>query len=138
MPCDSHTLRQPEATPSDQRQRKGRQNYLAGQSGEQTVARHYRDLGYKLLAQRWRAAGGELDLVFEGAEGLVFVEVKTARSHERAAERLSRQQMNRIFAGAAVFADHYAGGALVDMRFDVALVDGLGMVQVLENAFMAE
>lgn len=119
------------------RQMRGRQNYLAGQSGEQSVLREYQDLGYRVVAQRWRGGGGELDFVFEGQEGLVFVEVKTARTHDLAAARVSQAQIYRIFKAATIFADHYAPETLIDMRFDVALVDSVGAVQILENAMMS-
>lgn len=119
------------------RQMRGRQNYLAGQSGEESVARVYLDLGYKVLAQRWRGRGCELDLVFESDDGLVFVEVKTARTHDLAVQRISHSQIQRIFSAATIFAESHTGGALIDMRFDVALVNGAGEVQILENALMA-
>lgn len=119
------------------RQMRGRQNYLAGRSGEQSVARLYQELGYSVIAERWRGGGCELDLVLEGREGLIFVEVKTARTHDEAAQRISQAQIHRIFSAATIFADQYAKGALIDMRFDVALVNSVGAVQILENAMMA-
>ena len=123
--------------PPNQLQVRGRQNYLAGQSGEESAARAYKDLGYRLITQRWRGKGCELDLIFESNEGLLFVEVKTARSHDLAAQRVSQAQIHRIFTAATIFADQHSEGSLVDMRFDVALVDGAGVVQILENALMA-
>lgn len=101
------------------------------------MSRVYQDRGFQVIAQRWRGCGCELDLVFEGDDGLVFVEVKTARTHEMAAQRISRTQIDRILTAAAIFADQHANGAVVDMRFDVALVDGSGEVHILENALMA-
>lgn len=119
------------------RQLRGQQNYHAGTSGEGAVQRVYEDRGDQLLAIRWRGGGGELDLVFENASGLIFVEVKTARTHDLAAQRVQPAQVDRIFRAATIFAEHHTGGAIVDMRFDAALVNSTGEVHILENAFMA-
>lgn len=121
---------------ADLRARRGQQNYLAGQSAECAVQRHYEDAGYSLLARRWRGGGGELDLVFQSGAGLTFVEVKKSRRHDLAAQRVSQQQAHRIFAAATVFVDRSDFDPFVDLRFDVALVDGIGAIHVHENALM--
>ncbi|MEE2944275.1 YraN family protein [Cognatishimia activa] len=110
---------------------------MAGQAAEHSVRRIYQDRGFDLIAQRWRGGGGELDLVFRKGDSLTFVEVKKSRSHELAAQRVSQQQIHRIFNAASVFASKLEGGNLLEMQFDVALVDGAGAVQILENALMA-
>lgn len=52
-----------------------------GQRGEKLVARHYQDLGYKILARNFifpkGKQVGELDLICSKDNELVFVEVKT-------------------------------------------------------------
>ena len=126
QPCHNATLRS----------QQGKRNFLAGQAAEQSVQRIYEDRSFALIAQRWRG-GGELDLVFRKGDSLTFVEVKKSRSHELAAQRISQQQIHRIFNAASVFANEMEGGNLLDIQFDVALVDGAGAVQILENALMA-
>ena len=84
--------------------------------------------------RRWRGAGGEIDLIAEDGEGLIFIEVKKARSHAQAAERLSRRQIDRIHASAAEYLGRMPLGQLTDCRFDVALVDEGGRVEIIENA----
>ena len=78
---------------------------------------------------------GEIDLIVRDGEGLIFVEVKKSRSFEAAAERLGRRQMDRICGAAGEYSAREPRGALTEMRFDVALVDGHGQVRVIENAF---
>ncbi len=121
----------------DQRSLKGRQNFLAGQSAEGAVERLYLDRGFALNARRWGGGGGELDLVFQRDDRLVFVEVKKSHSHDLAAARVSQQQISRILTAAGVYLDQGGFSSLTDVQFDVALVDGGGEVQVLENALMA-
>jgi len=117
--------------------RRGKRNYLAGLSAEQSVRKTYEANGYVLAAERWRGGGGELDLVFQRGGTFVFVEVKRSRTHDLAASRVSQQQIERIFAAATVFISDVAMAPFADLQFDVALVDGSGVVQILENALIA-
>jgi putative endonuclease len=43
--------------------------------------------------------------------------------------------MDRICASAAQFLDREPAGQLTNVRFDAALVDGTGAIQIIENAF---
>ena len=112
----------------------GRMAYHSGLSAETTVIRAYQDRGYTLDTQRWRGQGGEIDLVLRKAEMVVFVEVKKSSSFETAALRISAQQKQRIFAAAEEFVASEPKGLLTEMRFDVALMNATGAVQILENA----
>lgn len=48
-----------------------------GDRGEQIAERELRKKGYKILARKFRSRFGELDLVAQDRDTLVFVEVKT-------------------------------------------------------------
>ncbi len=50
-----------------------------GEWGESVAAHHLEAKGYKIVARNWRCRQGEIDLVAEVGEELVFVEVKTRR-----------------------------------------------------------
>jgi putative endonuclease len=52
-----------------------------GDSGERLASRYLRRLGYRILARRYRTEWGEIDLVARDGSAIVFVEVKTRRSH---------------------------------------------------------
>lgn len=110
-------------------------SYHAGLAAEDAVARHYSDSGRVIVASRWRGASGEIDLIMRDGAAIVFVEVKKAATHAEAALRLSRRQMARIYATAAEFLAGEPGGQATESRFDVALMDSYGRIEVLENAF---
>jgi len=110
-------------------------SYHAGRAAELTVSRNYLRRGFALAHERWRGRSGEIDLIMRDEVGIVFVEVKKSRSFEQAAQRLTPRQMQRIRNSAEEYVGHGPHGSLTHMRFDVALVDHSGEVQILENAF---
>ncbi|MDO5659087.1 MAG: YraN family protein [Paracoccus sp. (in: a-proteobacteria)] len=102
---------------------------------EDVAERHYRANGYELLERRWRGKGGEIDLIFRLGDAIIFVEVKASGDFLRAAERITRRQMDRICLAACEYCDDQPNGSLTEMRFDAALVDAKGCIDVIENAF---
>ncbi|MGL4236648.1 YraN family protein [Tabrizicola sp.] len=117
------------------RSARGLQNYHAGHAAEGSVARHYEDRGIAICARNWRGLTGEIDLIGRRGDEVIFVEVKQSRSHDLAASHLSQAQIGRIFATVDEFLAGEPKGLLTDVRIDLALVDGLGRIDVLENAF---
>ena len=100
---------------------------------EDQVANHYQKRGYQIAAQRWRGQAGEVDLVLRKQAMLVFVEVKRARSFAIAAERVTQRQLARIIATASEFVATEPAGQDSEMRFDAALVDEIGRIEIREN-----
>jgi putative endonuclease len=113
----------------------GKTGYLSGLAAEDCVARKYDRGGFPILNTRWRGAGGEIDLIARDGDGLIFIEVKKSKSFENAAQKLTHRQMLRIQSAASEYLGTMPNGQLTDVRFDVALVNGAGDVQILENAF---
>jgi putative endonuclease len=111
-------------------------SYHAGLAAEDIVARNSAARAHQVAARRWRGKSGEIDLVMRDGDTVVFVEVKKSASFAQAAQRLGRRQMDRLCTSAAEFLAGEPRGQLTDMRFDLALVDRLGAVNVIENAFM--
>ncbi len=109
-------------------------SYYKGIAAEDIVTSHYKQLGYLLKETRFKSAYGEIDLIFMGQNEWVFVEVKCSKTFMAAAERILPRQVQRIYAAAQDYLSDMAGD--VDCRFDAALVDGSGRVEVIENAFL--
>ncbi|MBL9049853.1 MAG: YraN family protein [Tabrizicola sp.] len=117
------------------RSERGLVNYHAGHAAEASVARHYEDRGIAICAQNWRGITGEIDLIGRRGDEVIFVEVKQSRTHDLAASHLSQAQIARIFATVDEFLAGEPKGLLTDVRIDLALVDGQGRIDVVENAF---
>ncbi|GFE50603.1 UPF0102 protein [Roseobacter cerasinus] len=118
-----------------QRSARGQVAFHAGHAAEAVVARHYEAMGYSVAEVRWRGTAGEIDLIVRDIAGLVFVEVKKSDSFEAAATRLTTRQMRRIYTAAEEYLATQPLGSLTEARVDVALVDSMGQVQIVENAF---
>ena len=114
----------------------GSTGYHAGLAAEESVARDYAQRNHCIAARRWRGRSGEIDLIAREGETVVFVEVKKSRDFASAALRLGRRQMDRICASAGEFLASEPKGQLTDVRFDLAMVNAVGAIKVIENAFM--
>lgn len=115
----------------------GARSYHAGRAAEETVCDLYRQRGYALAASRWRSTAGEIDIVMRNQSETVFVEVKSARDFDTAAQRLSPRQFGRIQRAAELWLDGEPGGTDSAARVDVALVNRQGAVSIVENVMAA-
>lgn len=109
--------------------------YHAGLAAEGRIAHDYERRGFAIARRRWRGKSGEIDLIVHDGEGLIFIEVKQSRNFERAALSLGAAQMRRLYRCAEEYLGTQPLGSLTEVRFDVALVNGHGETQIIENAF---
>jgi putative endonuclease len=110
-----------------------------GALGEEAAADLLRKQGFRIVAQNHRCRLGEVDLVAENAELLVFVEVRTRRTAAFGGpeETVNFRKQRRVIAAARDWLAQRRGPAKA-MRFDVvAVVDGPGGPSLthFENAF---
>lgn len=106
-------------------------NFHSGIAAEDLAARTYSRDGGSIRAARWRCPEGEIDLIVDLPDGIVFVEVKARRRHDPGA--VSERQWARIGAAATRYLAEQTDGTR-PCRFDLALVDGLGRIERIENA----
>ena len=121
--------------PTHARIARGIAAHASGHAAERLVAERYAARGCEILERCWRSPAGEVDLILRDGATIVFVEVKKSDTHDIAAQRISRRQMDRICQAALLYTDRLPGGSLTELRFDAALVDGAGRVEIVENAF---
>lgn len=120
---------------SSARRARGRRAHLSGAMAEDSVARSLEGRGMTILARRWRGKAGEIDLICRNRQCLVFVEVKQSATHEEAAQRLGSTQQGRIMRAALEYCDKEGHAPLPELRFDAALVDRHGRIEILVRAF---
>jgi putative endonuclease len=122
---------------ADIRADRGMRSHLAGLAAEDAVARHYDAVGRTICARRWRGQWGEIDLIARDGNQLVLIEVKQSRTHDEAASHLTERQMQRIWGAGSEFLAGEPKGQMTDVQIDVALVDGMGRIEILPNAYAA-
>lgn len=110
-----------------------------GEAGEQLALKHLSEKGYRLLVKNFRFERGEVDLIMEDGEEIVFIEVKTRHSQAFGDPQDSitvrkQQQLRKIAEG-------YLNTQAIDQRscrFDVVAVrisEGKPHITHLKNAF---
>lgn len=113
---------------------------LFGQAGESAAEEYLRRKGYRILARNLRSSLGELDLVAEDGQVLVFVEVKARRTDAFGGAIYAvhhRKQEKLIQLAAQYLARHHIKDRLC--RFDVVLLQGPNAIapyiEHIQNAF---
>ncbi|MDR0982532.1 MAG: YraN family protein [Culturomica sp.] len=94
-----------------------------GNKGEDVALTYLENCGYRLLARNWRTGHKEVDLIFEGEEMIVVVEVKTrAKANEINPEELlnGKKIENLLRAGEAFLKTNHLHK---ELRFDLVIVD---------------
>ena len=110
-----------------------------GATGQQAAESFLQKKGYNVLARNFRKKFGEIDLVMQDGEYVVFVEVKarSALTHGHPREAVGSTKQKRIIETAqAYLAQHMLTD--IGVRFDVVEVlmqHGQVYVSHIENAF---
>ena len=76
-----------------------------GRWGESVAADYLEEQGYRIVERNWRTARGEIDLVAQAGDLLLFVEVKTRRGQEAGTpeEALTRRKARKLFSLAQAY-----------------------------------
>ena len=120
--------------------KKGTPQANVGRAGEEIATAFLLDLGFTVLTRNYRKRFGEIDIIAEDGEVLVFVEVKTRRSdrfgspfeavHARKQQRMAKAAL--AYIGSNGQHDRAA-------RFDVIAVrlkqDAPPQIEHIRNAF---
>lgn len=111
--------------------------YEKGLKGEEIALNFLSLNGYICLANRYKKKGGEIDLILQKDDILVFVEVRVRKSIFEAAESITLKKQHRLTRVAAHFIMHELkeGRSYFYSRFDVVLIDKNGNINHIENAF---
>lgn len=108
-------------------------------SGEERACNHLISKGYSIIARNWRISGGEIDIIAEKGETIVFVEVKTLpnATMDMLKAVLGPQKQKRIIKTSKCFLLNHRQYSKYFVRFDVIVNDmqGLPPVYHIENAF---
>jgi putative endonuclease len=95
-----------------------------GRRGEATAAEYLAGEGYLILDTNWRWSNGEIDIVAEQDGELIFVEVKTRRSHTfgMPEESITNQKRQKLIQTANAYLSR-VGRQGSPWRIDVVAID---------------
>lgn len=111
-----------------------RETYDRGLKAEQLAALWLGVKGYKILARRYKTPVGEIDLIVQKKNVIVFVEVKARQTHEQALESLTGHMRQRIERAALYYCAHNKAEE-VQMRFDLVTIQPPFFIHHLDNAW---
>ena len=113
-----------------------RRAHGAGLRAETLCAWGLRLRGYRILARRFAAAGGEVDLIARRGRVLAIIEVKARRRRTTALEAVTPRQRARVERAALAYLALHPGLAGLDIRFDVMAVTPWRLPFHLRNAWL--
>ena len=110
-----------------------------GRSGEDRASLYLQEQGYTIAGRNFRRRFGEIDIIAEQGDYLVFVEVKTlpCGSPELLAHELNSRKQQKIIKTAKCYLQNHRQYNSKYIRFDVIAIDvpGLEPVHHIVNAF---
>lgn len=120
----------------------GKTSYLRGRWAEQAALEYLQTKNIKLLEKNFRSSFGEIDLIMQDKNIILFVEVRYRSNNyfHTALESVSRQKCERII----ITSNHYLSqnrlASQMDCRFDVVTLSGQQeslSIEWIKNAFQA-
>ena len=99
-----------------------------GKQAEELALVHLKAQGLKEITRNFRCRMGEVDLVMQDGDCLVFAEVRfrNRNSHASAAASVDRHKQRKIIRTAAAFLGRYPQFSNCTVRFDVIGLDKSG------------
>ncbi|NMM38780.1 MAG: YraN family protein [Glaciimonas sp.] len=113
--------------------RRRTEQQIKGQAGEDAALAYLAAQGLTLLQRNFLCRGGEIDLVMQEGQALVFVEVRRRANlrHGGAAASVTRSKQARLIIAAQIYLQRYRLPPAC--RFDVIAIDG-EQLEWLKNA----
>lgn len=113
-----------------------RNNRATGSRYEQIAALSLSKAGYRIIQQNYRRPTGEIDLIAEDGEYLVFIEVKYRKDGKKGSpqEAVGTAKQARIYRTAQYYLAEHRIAQQRRCRFDVVAIEG-NRLRIYRNAF---
>lgn len=108
-------------------------NYLKEKwkAAEQVIAHHYTQSGYKILHTNYTIRGGELDIVAENADEMIFIEVKAVDRTNDLHEYITPTKLSALQRTIENYLRHYP--TQKPFRLDIAFVKENSILCIYKN-----
>ncbi|MCU7811673.1 MAG: YraN family protein [Candidatus Thiodiazotropha sp. (ex Notomyrtea botanica)] len=110
-----------------------------GRTAESSALKYLESRGLRLVARNYRSSGGEIDLIMQQNDSLVFIEVRYRKSSRfgTAVESVTPSKQRKLL----LTAGHYLQekGSQAPCRFDVVGISGKNQTEIewIQDAFQA-
>ena len=111
-----------------------------GKLGEKKAVEYLKKKGYRIRETNFRCHAGEIDIVAQEKDCLVFVEVRTRTSPDfgTPAESVDAAKKGRLISAALTYLQSHQGSPS-SWRFDVVAIEGdregqLSRIELIRNA----
>ncbi len=120
----------------------GKISYQRGRWAEQTALEYLLTKKLKLLDKNFRSAFGEIDLIMQDKNIILFIEVRYRSSNHfhTALESINRKKCERIISTSHQYLSENRRTSQLDCRFDVVVLSGpqeTPTIEWIKNAFQA-
>ncbi|MFH0887495.1 MAG: YraN family protein [bacterium] len=111
-------------------------SYQRGLGGEEDAKRYLLSLGYEIIECNFRVPGGEIDIIAQDGDEIVFIEVKSYSEESMTPlhESITAGKRRRMIMAAKRYLDTREEK---NGRFDVILIDGSSKIDHIQRAFDA-
>lgn len=91
--------------------------------------------GYRILARRFRAGSGEIDLIAARGGIVAIVEVKARRQMDEALAAISQDKLRRVAHATAIWLARHPSLAQRTIRFDAIFISDASLRAILDGSF---
>ncbi|SDR25852.1 putative endonuclease [Pseudovibrio sp. Tun.PSC04-5.I4] len=112
--------------------------YRKGLTAELKAEMLLRQAGWQILERRYKTRQGEIDLIAEQDQTIVFVEVKARRCVEEGLLAITPRSQRRIANAAREWVSLHDDVVGKTLRFDAVILPKCGEAQHFPNLFEAE
>jgi putative endonuclease len=116
---------------------KNKTNHRAGLDAEELAMQHLRQQAFDVLEIRYKCKYGEIDIIAQKENLLIFVEVKNRKNFGED-DPISQNQKNRITNTALQYLSDNPEKNEMDMRFDSILVDSTNSLNHIIDSWRLE
>lgn len=111
-----------------------------GFAAEQTALQFLQKNGLCKISRNFRTRFGEIDLIMQDQQALVFIEVRRRRNpwHGHSIETINHAKQRRIIASAQIYLIKHQQFRRLPCRFDVVGLDFGGKITWIKNAFQVQ
>ena len=114
-------------------------NQKTGKTAEDAACQFLQTQGLRLIAKNWRSRQGEIDLIMQDHDHVVFVEVRTRKNDHfgSASESVGRKKRQNLIRTSMSFLQTRGWSEQKNGRYDVIGIVN-GQLEWIRNAFDAD